>query len=253
MNRVSTLPALVVILGSLATATCFVVPQPASGSETLRLQSVVAPVVGNKVLSPVSEESGWGLSSTTLGLLGLCAAMGTRVLGSSICRFGRKRTPNRPTNWEDERLGYRIHGAPGWPGSPHHYAEPIRWCNRFKTRIHIRRKVEGTCVRPRLAVFRSHQHLHANVVDDTTGTGVTLVTVTTKQRDNLERIREKQGVEKGQEKTWSIEAAEVVGTEIAKRCLEKNITMVVFDRGGFPYEGRVKALAEAARSGGLQF
>eukprot|EP00440_Ansanella_granifera_P001277 gb/GFBE01001375.1/.p1 GENE.gb/GFBE01001375.1/~~gb/GFBE01001375.1/.p1 ORF type:complete len:105 (+),score=40.78 gb/GFBE01001375.1/:1-315(+) len=104
-----------------------------------------------------------------------------------------------------------------------------------------------------MAVFRATNHMHVNIIDDTIGNGVTLVTVTTKQRENLDAIREKQGCEKGSEKTWSIEAAEIVGAEVAKQCLEKNITMVVFDRGGFPYEGRVQALAEAARSGGLQF
>jgi len=104
-----------------------------------------------------------------------------------------------------------------------------------------------------MAVFRSLKHMHVNVVDDTIGTGVTLLTCTTKQKPILEEIRKLQGAEKGQEKTWSVDAAELVGRELAKRCLEQNITQVVFDRGGFPYEGRVQALAEACRSGGLQF
>mmetsp|Transcript_47504 Transcript_47504/g.76997 ORF Transcript_47504/g.76997 Transcript_47504/m.76997 type:complete len:263 (+) Transcript_47504:135-923(+) len=200
-----------------------------------------------------SHASGWALSPSVLGLLSLCAAAAARALTSTVTRFGKRRTPPRPTDWNDDQLGYRIKGQPGWPGSPHAWTEPIRWAQRFKRRIHIRRKVEGNCVRPRMAVFRSTHHMHVNIIDDTIGTGITLLTVTSKQKENVTQIRADSGAEKGDEHTWSIEAAELVGREIAKKCLEKNITMVVFDRGGFPYEGRVKALAEAARSGGLQF
>jgi len=153
----------------------------------------------------------------------------------------------------DKTMGYRIGGAPGHPGSPHHWIEPIRWIRRFKKRIHIRKKIEGTCARPRMAIFRSKSHMHVNVVDDTIGNGITLVTSSTLQRDKLDMLRQEQGAEKGKEKTWTIEAAEIIGREVAKKCLEKNITAIVFDRGGFPYDGRVKALAEAARSAGLQF
>lgn len=95
--------------------------------------------------------------------------------------------------------------------------------------------------------------MNLNVVDDTIGLGKTLLTITTKQKTLTEKIREKQGCDPGYEKTWSVEAAEIVGAELAKQCLEKDITQIVFDRGGWPYEGRVKALAEAARSAGLQF
>jgi len=198
---------------------------------------------------------GASLRSAAVGLAALCAAAVVQAAAPLVARQSARKF-NPVDKWKQfkmQNMGYRISGAPGYPGSPHKWTEPIRWCQRFKRRIHIRRKVEGTCARPRMAVFRSQHHMHVNIVDDTIGNGITLLTCTTKQRNNLEEIRKLQGAEKGWEKTWSEEAAEVVGRDVAKRCLEKNITMVVFDRGGFPYEGRVKALAEAARSGGLQF
>lgn len=96
--------------------------------------------------------------------------------------------------------------------------------------------------------------MHVNVVDDTIGSGVTLLTSTTRQKHNMEAICKEQGIDVPKNaNTWCDKAAEIVGQDVAKRCLEQNITMVCFDRGGFHYEGRVKALAEAARSAGLQF
>lgn len=187
------------------------------------------------------------LCSASGGLAALCAAVAAGA--AAIVRASHVLHPHAT----EKNLGYRIQGAPGHPGSPHTWTEPIRWCHRFKRRIKNRKKVEGTTARPRVAVFRSLDHMHVNVVDDTTGIGVTIFTSTTKQKDNLDKIRQAQGVEPGKERTWSMDAAEVIGQDVAKRCLEKNITMIVFDRGGFPYKGRVKALAEAARSGGLQF
>eukprot|EP00439_Symbiodinium_sp_Y106_P044013 s2963_g5.t1 len=189
------------------------------------------------------------------GFLGLCAVLTLPVVVSRVtcaAKWGRRK-PNKPTDWDHPRLGYRIKGGPGWNGSPHTWTERIRWVHRYRRRIHIRRKVEGNTARPRLTVFRSKMHMHASVIDDTIGTGVTLIQVTSKQAGSLEQIRSKQGCDAGQEKTWSVDAAEIIGAEVAKQCLEKGITMVVFDRSGQPYEGRVKAVAEAARSGGLQF
>lgn len=106
-----------------------------------------------------------------------------------------------------------------------------------------------------MAVFRSLSHMVVNIVDDTIGLGKTLLTVTTKQKDCIEVLREEKGTPDKfhKDRTWTLSAAEVVGAEVAKKCLEQNITSVVFDRGGFTYSGRLKALAEAARSGGLQF
>ncbi len=105
----------------------------------------------------------------------------------------------------------------------------------------IRNRFSGTAERPRLAVFRSNNHMYAQVIDDTVGK--TLVSACTLQQD----------VKEGLEKTNNVEAAAKLGTVIAKKALEKGINTVVFDRGGFIYQGKVKALAEAAREAGLEF
>ena len=105
----------------------------------------------------------------------------------------------------------------------------------------IRNRFSGTTERPRLAVFRSNNHMYAQIIDDTVGK--TLVSACTLQQD----------VKEGLEKTNNVEAAAKLGTVIAKKALEKGINTVVFDRGGFIYQGKVKALAEAAREAGLEF
>ena len=105
----------------------------------------------------------------------------------------------------------------------------------------LRNRFSGTAERPRLAVFRSNNHMYAQIIDDTVGK--TLVSASTLDKD----------VKAGLEKTNNVEAATVVGTVVAKKALEKGITTVVYDRGGFVYEGKVKALAEAAREAGLEF
>ena len=105
----------------------------------------------------------------------------------------------------------------------------------------MRHKINGTPERPRLAVFRSNNHMYAQIIDDTVGK--TLVSASTLDKDVKAEL----------EKTNNVEAATVVGTVVAKKALEKGITTVVYDRGGFVYEGKVKALAEAAREAGLEF
>lgn len=105
----------------------------------------------------------------------------------------------------------------------------------------IRNHISGTAERPRLAVFRSNNHMYAQVIDDTVGK--TLVSASTLDKD----------VKAECEKTNNLDAAAVVGKVVAKRALEKGITTVVYDRGGYIYEGKVKALAEAAREAGLEF
>ena len=105
----------------------------------------------------------------------------------------------------------------------------------------IRNRFSGITERPRLAVFRSNNHMYAQIIDDTVGK--TLVSACTLQKD----------VKDGLEKTNNVEAAAKLGTVIAKKALEKGINTVVFDRGGFIYQGKVKALAEAAREAGLEF
>ena len=111
--------------------------------------------------------------------------------------------------------------------------------NKERQRRHarIRRKVSGTASCPRLNVFRSNAHIHAQIIDDEKGN--TLVACSS--------------VEMKLENGGNIEAAGTVGKEIARRALEKGIENVVFDRGGYIYHGRVKALAEAAREAGLKF
>ena len=105
----------------------------------------------------------------------------------------------------------------------------------------LRNRFSGTAERPRLAVFRSNNHMYAQIIDDTVGK--TLVSASTLDKDVKAEL----------EKTNNVEAATVVGTVVAKKALEKGITTVVYDRGGFVYEGKVKALAEAARETGLEF
>ena len=105
----------------------------------------------------------------------------------------------------------------------------------------IRNRFAGTAERPRLAVFRSNNHMYAQIIDDTVGN--TLVSASTLQKDVKAEL----------EKTNNVEAAAKLGEVIAKKALEKGITNVVFDRGGFIYQGKIKALAEAAREAGLQF
>ena len=112
---------------------------------------------------------------------------------------------------------------------------------RVKKHMRIRNRFSGTAERPRLAVFRSNNHMYAQIIDDTVGN--TLVAASTLEKDVKAEL----------EKTNNVEAAAYLGTVIAKRALEKGITEVVFDRGGFIYQGKVAALAEAAREAGLTF
>ena len=104
-----------------------------------------------------------------------------------------------------------------------------------------RNRFSGTAERPRLAVFRSNNHMYAQIIDDTVGN--TLVSASTLQKDVKAEL----------EKTNNVEAAAYLGTVIAKKAIEKGITSVVFDRGGFIYHGKIKALADAAREAGLNF
>ena len=110
--------------------------------------------------------------------------------------------------------------------------------SRNKRQLRIRAKISGTSQRPRLNVFRSAKHIYAQLIDDVKE--ITIVSAST-----LEKIFDGAGSNK--------EAAHKVGLAIAKKAKEKNITKVVFDRGGYLYHGRVKALAEGAREGGLEF
>ena len=112
---------------------------------------------------------------------------------------------------------------------------------RVKKHMRIRNRFSGTAERPRLAVFRSNNHMYAQIIDDTVGN--TLVAASTLEKEVKAEL----------EKTNNVDAAAYVGTVIAKRALEKGITTVVYDRGGYIYHGKVAALAEAAREAGLIF
>ena len=115
--------------------------------------------------------------------------------------------------------------------------KPDKNVARLRRHRRVRGKISGTAAFPRLDVFRSSKHIYAQIIDDTTGT--TLVSAST-----LDKGFSSYG--------GNIEAAGKVGKAIAEKALAKGIKQVVFDRGGFVYHGRVKALAEGAREGGLQ-
>jgi large subunit ribosomal protein L18 len=112
---------------------------------------------------------------------------------------------------------------------------------RLRRHIRVRTKVEGTAARPRLCVFRSLNHIYAQVIDDSQGH--TLIQASTLDSDIRDEVAGK----------VKRDRAGLVGSLVAKRALDKGITQVVFDRGGYKYHGRVRTLAEAARETGLKF
>lgn len=111
----------------------------------------------------------------------------------------------------------------------------------LKRKTRVRKKIRGTTERPRLNVFRSARHIYAQIIDDSTG--VTLVSASTVLKEVADPLKN----------TGNLEAAKAVGAEIAKKALALNIGTVVFDRNGFLYHGRIKALADSARENGLSF
>jgi large subunit ribosomal protein L18 len=117
----------------------------------------------------------------------------------------------------------------------------MRIVGRERRKLRIRRKITGTPVQPRLTVFRSSRHIYAQVIDDSTGR--TLAHASTLSKDL------KGSLDEGNK----TEAAKKVGALVAKICLSKSIERVVFDRNGYLYHGRISALADAAREGGLKF
>jgi large subunit ribosomal protein L18 len=110
---------------------------------------------------------------------------------------------------------------------------------RKKRHARVRSKLTGTAARPRLNVFRSNKHIYAQLIDDVNG--VTIASASTLDK------------EVSLESTGNVDAAVKVGELVAKRAVEKGVKAVVFDRGGYLYHGRVKALADAARENGLEF
>ena len=112
---------------------------------------------------------------------------------------------------------------------------------RAKKHRRLRNHLSGTATTPRLAVFRSNNHMYAQIIDDTIGK--TLVSASTTQKEVKAEL----------EKTNNVDAASYLGTVIGKKAVEAGIKEVVFDRGGFIYQGKIKALADAAREAGLEF
>ncbi|MDO5126580.1 MAG: 50S ribosomal protein L18 [Eubacteriales bacterium] len=112
---------------------------------------------------------------------------------------------------------------------------------RAKKHLRVRNRFSGTAERPRLAVFRSNNHMYAQIIDDTAQK--TLVSASTVQKEVKDQL----------EKTNDVAAAAYLGQVIAKRALDAGIKTVVFDRGGFIYQGKIQALADAAREAGLEF
>jgi large subunit ribosomal protein L18 len=112
---------------------------------------------------------------------------------------------------------------------------------RKKRQLRVRKKVNGSVERPRLCVFRTSKHIYAQIIEDVTGN--TLATASTVSKGSGDSVKY----------SGNVEAAKVIGKQIAEKALAKDIKQVVFDRNGFLYHGRVKALADAAREAGLTF
>ena len=112
---------------------------------------------------------------------------------------------------------------------------------RTKKHLRVRNRFSGTAERPRLAVFRSNNHMYAQIIDDTVGN--TLVSASTVQKEVKDQL----------EKTNDVAAAAYLGKVIAEKALNAGIKQVVFERGGFIYQGKIQALADAAREAGLEF
>lgn len=114
---------------------------------------------------------------------------------------------------------------------------------RLKRKKRVRMKVLGTTAKPRLSVFRSLKNIYVQVIDDSLG--VTIAAASSQDKEVADKLKGKSGGNK--------DAAKLVGKEIAKKIKAKGIKKIVFDRGGYLYHGRVQALADAAREGGLEF
>ncbi len=121
------------------------------------------------------------------------------------------------------------------------YYRKDRRDSRVKVRARIRERVAGTADRPRLAVFRSNQHIYAQAIDD--GTGHTVASASSADAECKAQLKH----------GGNVAAAQVIGKAIAARLHAKGVEQVVFDRGGYRYHGRIKALADAAREGGVKF
>jgi len=113
---------------------------------------------------------------------------------------------------------------------------------RLKNKIRVRKKISGTAERPRVAVFKSLKQIYAQIIDDSNS--VTLISASSLSKDIANDIKDAKG---------KIEKSKVVGKYLAEKAVEKGIKSVVFDRSGYRYHGRIQAIAEGAREGGLKF
>jgi large subunit ribosomal protein L18 len=120
-------------------------------------------------------------------------------------------------------------------------ASNYRQVARIRRKERVRKNIIGSDLRPRVCVFRSNKHIYAQVISDESG--ATLVSASSLSAGGAGAPKERKGVE----------AAKQIGLALAQKCKEKNITAVVFDRNGFLFHGQIKALADGAREGGLQF
>jgi large subunit ribosomal protein L18 len=127
------------------------------------------------------------------------------------------------------------------------------WSSRDKKKMRLRKKIRGTDQRPRVCVFRSEKHIYAQLISDTSG--VTLASASTRDADLVAKFGSVTDIGECNDSrsSKSISAAGAVGKAIAEKAAEKGITSVVFDRNGYLYHGRIKAVAEGARSAGLVF
>lgn len=121
--------------------------------------------------------------------------------------------------------------------------------SRERTKFRIRKKISGTEVRPRITVFKSSKHTYAQLVSDTDGK--TIVSASTLDKDVVAKLSLIKS--EGKNSTKSVTAAKIVGEVLAERSVQKNLNSAVFDRNGFNYTGRIRAVAEGARANGLVF
>lgn len=132
-------------------------------------------------------------------------------------------------------------------------SKKVRYTARQRTKIRIRRRIQSSTDRPRISVFRSSKHIYAQLIDGLGGqTIVSASTVEKAAQDKLKTLKPAEGASTTKS-SKGVNAARAVGLLLAERCKEKNVTQVVFDRNGFVYHGRIKALADGAREGGLEF
>ena len=189
---------------------------------------------------PVEMEDPEGIETKVDGNKIIVSGISKEKVGQYAAEIREKRKPE-PYKGKGIKYDYEVIRRKISKESARMVSKESRTKVRVNKHRKIRNRFSGTAQRPRLAVFRSNNHMYAQIIDDTVGN--TLVSASTLQKDVKAEL----------EKTNNVDAAAYLGTVIAKKALEKGITTVVFDRGGFIYQGKIKALADAAREAGLEF